>query len=109
METANITTTKTLKQAAREKIDAINTLLQAGTPYHHGFLGGSLGLLYYYYNAHKTLQSDKILESAETLLAQVFEDINETGRGFMGVSLSNGAAGFANGNSNGHYSPEHAH
>lgn len=95
METANISTERNLKETARQKIDAINNLLQANTAYHHGFLGGSLGLLYYYFNASKTLQSDSILEKAETLLAQVFEDINETGRGFRGVSLSNGAAGFA--------------
>ncbi|GAB2840308.1 glycoside hydrolase family protein [Ferruginibacter profundus] len=95
METETTTSAINLKDTARQKISAINNILQTNTAYHHGFLGGSLGLLYYYFNAHKVLQSPAILEKAEDLLAQVFEDINESGRGLIGASLSNGAAGFA--------------
>ncbi|NOT92170.1 lanthionine synthetase LanC family protein [Ferruginibacter sp.] len=95
METANTITAPNLKETARQKIAAINNLLQVSAAYHHGFLGGNLGLLYYYFNAHKVLQLATILEKAEALLAQVFEDINESGRGLIGASFSNGAAGFA--------------
>jgi lantibiotic biosynthesis protein len=83
------------KSEALEKIQAINEVLFTNSAYHHGFLGGTLGLLYYYFNAYKVLQSNMLLQKAEALLEQVFEDVNETGKGIIGASLSNGAAGFA--------------
>jgi lantibiotic biosynthesis protein len=85
----------TLKEKAHQKIEIINNVLNKHAAYHHGFLGGSLGLLYYYFNAYKALHTPDLLQKAEDLLAIVFEDINETGKGLAGVSLSNGAAGFA--------------
>jgi len=95
METATTLSATGLKETAAQKIRDINTILEVNTAYHHGFLGGNLGLLYYYFNAYKVLQSEALLEKAETLLAKVFEDINESGKGLIGASLCNGAAGFA--------------
>jgi lantibiotic biosynthesis protein len=83
------------KKLAEEKILLINNILAKNTSVHHGFLGGSLGLLYYYYHAYAVLQNDTILQEAETLLAKVFEDINDTGNGMNGSLFGNGAAGFA--------------
>jgi lantibiotic biosynthesis protein len=85
----------TEKKLAKEKILLINNILTKNTSVHHGFLGGSLGLLYYYYHAYTVLQNDKILQRAEALLAKVFEDINDTGNGMHGSLFGNGAAGFA--------------
>ncbi len=82
------------KKLAEEKILLINNILAKNTSVHHGFLGGSLGLLYYYYHAYTVLQNDTILKNAETLLAKVFEDINDTGNGMSGSLFGNGAAGF---------------
>jgi lantibiotic biosynthesis protein len=82
------------KKLAEEKILLINNILAKNTSVHHGFLGGSLGLLYYYYHAYTVLQNDTILQNAETLLAKVFEDINDTGNGMSGSLFGNGAAGF---------------
>jgi hypothetical protein len=41
------------KKLAEEKILLINNILAKNTSVHHGFLGGSLGLLYYYYRYRK--------------------------------------------------------
>jgi lantibiotic biosynthesis protein len=82
------------KKLAEEKILLINKILTKNTSLHHGFLGGSLGLLYYYYHAYSVLKNDKILQEAEALLAKVFEDINDTGNGMNGSLFGNGAAGF---------------
>jgi lantibiotic biosynthesis protein len=83
------------KKLAEEKILLINNILAKNTSVHHGFLGGSLGLLYYYYHAYAVLQNDAILQKAESLLAKVFEDINDTGNGINGSLFGNGAAGFS--------------
>jgi lantibiotic biosynthesis protein len=83
------------KKLAEEKILLINNILAKNTSVHHGFLGGSLGLLYYYYHSYTVLQNDTILQKAESLLAKVFEDINDTGNGMNGSLFGNGAAGFA--------------
>jgi lantibiotic biosynthesis protein len=82
------------KKLAEEKILLINNILAKNTSQHHGFLGGSLGLLYYYYHAYAVLQNDTILQKAESLLTKVFEDINDTGNGINGSLFGNGAAGF---------------
>lgn len=92
METV-INKVKTNRETALEKIQLINKLLLNNSTYHHGFLGGSMGLVYYYYNAYNVLQTSELLQKAEDILAQVFEDVNETGKGIMGASLCNGAAG----------------
>jgi lantibiotic biosynthesis protein len=85
----------TTRELAKEKILLINNILGKNAHIHHGFLGGSLGLLYYYYHAGKVLQNNAFTINAENLLAKVFEDINNTGKGMVGPLFGNGAAGFA--------------
>lgn len=85
----------TNKKLAQDKILLINKILAKNTSVHHGFLGGSLGLLYYYYHAGKVLQNNQLLTDAENLLVKVFEDINTTAAGMNGPLFGNGAAGFA--------------
>lgn len=85
----------TTRESAKEKILLINNILDKQSSIHHGFLGGSLGLLYYYYHASKVLQNKVLLINAENLLAKVFEDINSTAAGMNGPLFGNGAAGFA--------------
>jgi lantibiotic biosynthesis protein len=83
------------QEAAKQKIKKINEILFQSESYSNGLLGGKVGLLYYYYNASKTLNDNTLLHIAETLLHNVFEDINTGGGHLQGPLFSNGAAGFA--------------
>jgi lantibiotic biosynthesis protein len=51
-------------------------------------------LLYYYYHAAKVLNDKVLFEKAETLLYNVFEDVNNGTGLLQGPLLSGGAAGF---------------
>jgi lantibiotic biosynthesis protein len=82
------------KEEVRNKIEKINELLIQEETMFNGFLGGNLGLLYYYYHAAKVLNDKVLLEKAETLLYNVFEDINKGSGLLQGPLFSNGAAGF---------------
>jgi lantibiotic biosynthesis protein len=83
-----------MKELAREKIEKINDVLTAMPPLvFHGLFNGSLGLLYYYYHAGRALQNEALLQQAEEMLGQVFEDMNETEGGLIGAALSSGGAG----------------
>ncbi len=82
------------KDAAKYKLEKINKLLIHEAPSFSGFLGGSLGLLYYYYHAAKVLDDKSLFNKAETLLHNVFEGINKGNGLLQGPLFSNGAAGF---------------
>ncbi len=83
------------QEVAKQKIKKINEILIQSETYGNGLLGGSVGLLYYFYNASKVLNDNILLNSAETLLHNVFEDINNGGGHLQGPLFSNGATGFA--------------
>ena len=78
---------------AKEKLKIINELLLQSTPQSSGFLGGSLGLLFYYFNASKTLNDNILYNEAQQLLHNVFSDVNNGAGNLHGSFFSNGAAG----------------
>lgn len=79
---------------AQEKILKINTILAESQCVHHGLLGGSLGLLYYYYHAAKVLNDVSLNQKAEALLMEVFEDVNNNNKSnLIGSFYSSGGAG----------------
>jgi lantibiotic biosynthesis protein len=75
-----------------EKIYKINDQLNSATCYQHGLLGGTLGLLFYDYNAGRLLQEPSLGDKGLALLENVFDDVNTEG-GLVGAAYSNGAAG----------------
>jgi lantibiotic biosynthesis protein len=83
------------QEVAKQKIKKINEILIQSKTSSNGLLGGSVGLLYYFYNASKVLNDNALLNNAETLLYDVFEDINKGGGHLQGPLFSNGATGFA--------------
>lgn len=83
------------QEAAKQKIKKINEILIQSTPTSNGLLGGSVGLLYYFFNASKQLNDNVLFNNAETLLYNVFEDINKGGGHLQGPLFSNGATGLA--------------
>ncbi len=82
-----------LQESAKEQILKINNLLHHSTPYSSGFLGGSLGLLYYYFNASKTLNDNGLYNEAQQLLYNVFDEVNTGNGNLYGSYFSNGATG----------------
>lgn len=82
-----------MKEIVRDKITKINALLADASNRYHGFLGGSLGLLYYYYHASRAMHDNKLLAKAESLLEKVFEDMNKHHGGLIGPIFSSGGAG----------------
>lgn len=79
--------------APDKKLARINEVLAAAQPVHHGFLGGSLGLLYYYYYAGEALQDEALYDKADALLEQVFDNLNSDKGQLLGYTFSEGAAG----------------
>ncbi|WP_118951866.1 lanthionine synthetase LanC family protein [Taibaiella helva] len=75
------------------KLARINEVLSLVPPLHHGFLGGSLGLLYYYYYAGEALQDEALYDKADALLEQVFAHLNDDKGSLSGYAFSDGAAG----------------
>nr|WP_162903149.1 lanthionine synthetase LanC family protein [Taibaiella koreensis] len=75
------------------KLARINEVLAATQPLHHGFLGGTLGLLYYYYYAAEALQDESLYDKADVLIEQVFENLNNDSSLLSGYAFSDGAAG----------------
>jgi len=84
---------KTMSQIAQEKILKINKILAKSQCVHHGLLGGSLGLLYYYYHAAKVFNDGSLNQKAEALLIEVFDDINNNKGHLIGSLYSSGGAG----------------
>ena len=80
-------------ETIKEKVGKINKLLLRSETITHGFYGGSLGLLFYYFYAGKNLQDEKLTQKANELLEKVFEDMNENTGGLSGIALSSGGAG----------------
>lgn len=79
--------------ALDKKLARINEVLATAKPVHHGFLGGSLGLLYYYYYAAGALQDESLYDKADALLEQVFDNLNHDKGLLLGYTFSEGAAG----------------
>jgi hypothetical protein len=82
-----------MKEIVKDKIIRINDVLADMDYKYHGFLGGSLGLLYYYYHAARVMEDARLLTKAETMLEAVFEDMNENHGGLAGPVFSSGGAG----------------
>ena len=78
-----------------DKVHKINKLLATSEIITHGFYGGSLGLLFYYFSAGEKLADKNLTQKANQLLDKVFEDMNDNAGGLNGISLSNGGAGLA--------------
>ncbi len=78
----------------KDKIDRINGLIADVDYRYHGFLTGSLGLLYYYYHAGRVLNDKKLLARAGTMLEKVFDDMNGLDGCLLGAAYSEGGAGF---------------
>jgi hypothetical protein len=77
----------------REKITKINTVLAGNPCPTHGFTGGTLGLLYYYFHAGKVLGDGELTATADGLLEGIFNDLNHADGGLRGSFLSDGGAG----------------
>lgn len=84
------------KQEVLFQISKINERLAGSRCFHHGFLGGSLGLLFYYYNYHLTINCRNSRDIGRRMLEKVFDDINdENSHQLAGPFLCAGAAGFS--------------
>lgn len=80
---------------ARRQIDRINKALISNADRNDGFLGGKLGLSFYYYNAYKVFEERFFADNAKELLDEVFENFNSGKPALSGVTFSNGATGLA--------------
>lgn len=84
------------KQEVLNQISKINERLEQSRCVHNGFLGGSLGLLFYYYNYHLTINRRNSRDIGRRMLEKVFDDINnENSYQLAGPFLCAGAAGFS--------------
>ncbi len=84
-----------MKALALEKIHQINALLSDSSCMHNGLMGGTLGLVYYYFHLADILQDPALQEKAETMLATIFDELNGEDSRLHGAAYSSGASGLA--------------
>lgn len=82
-----------MKQIATKELRHIHQLIQSGHASNDGLLNGNLGLSYYYYNLYKATEKDEYRGMGESLLAAVFEKLNNGDPQIIGSSFGNGGAG----------------
>lgn len=79
----------------RYLISDINKKLLTSQCYNHSIFSGTLGLIYYYFNASILLKDNSLSQKGGELLVGVFDDLNNGTQKLMGSELSRGASGFA--------------
>lgn len=82
------------KQEVKSLIADINNKLFSSECYNHSIFSGTLGLIYYYYNASVLLNDSSLAKTAEDLLGNVFDDLNNGTQMLRGSEMSTGASGF---------------
>src|SRR5689334_12354642 len=82
-----------MRMIVQKQVDRIHQLLAPGERRNDSFLGGRLGLCFYYYHGYKVLEEKRLAERADELLGEVFENINSGNPRLAGSALSSGGAG----------------
>jgi lantibiotic modifying enzyme len=82
-----------MRQIAQNQLDKLNVILDSSTSRNDSFIGGQLGLIYYYFHLYKVTDDISYKVKVEDLLAKVFSNINSGCPQLIGTSFSAGGAG----------------
>jgi len=82
-----------MRLIVQKQVEKIHQVLASGEGRNDGFLGGRLGLCFYYYHGYKVLEEKPLADRAGRLLDEVFDNLNSGNPRLAGSALSNGGAG----------------
>ena len=82
-----------MRQIARNQLHKLNEVLDGTTGTNDSFIGGELGLIYYYFNLYKVTEEPGYKIKVEDLLAKVFTNIDSGYPQLIGTSFNAGGAG----------------
>jgi lantibiotic modifying enzyme len=82
-----------MRQIVQSQLNRVNSILDSATSRNDSFVGGQLGLLYYYYQIYKAEGNQDYRLKAEKMLENVFSNINSGYPRLVGTSFNAGGAG----------------
>jgi lantibiotic biosynthesis protein len=82
-----------MQQIVQRQLNQIHDIIANASGKHNTFLSGRLGVIFYYYHAYKATEDNSFNAKTESLLKQVFDDLNSANPGLIGTALSMGGAG----------------
>lgn len=85
--------TESMNQLVERYWEKIHQKITTANLEFDGFLGGNLGLVWYYYHLWKTTRIKEYSWKAQQMVEQIFENMNSEPK-LIGASFGNGAAGF---------------
>jgi lantibiotic biosynthesis protein len=78
---------------AEKQLHRIHNILKCRTSKNDAFLGGQLGLVFYYYHLYKVTEDKEYGDSAKEMLRQIFNNLNSGAHRLAGSAFSSGGAG----------------
>lgn len=82
-----------MSKLINHQLENINNILSSNDSVQNSFLGGSLGILFYYFHLYNVTGDTAIFKKAESLIENVFEDVNNGDPKLLGTLFSSGGAG----------------
>lgn len=82
-----------MRQIARNQLNKLNDVLETATGANDSFIGGELGLIYYYFQLYKVTEELRYKIKVEEGLAKIFANINSGYPQLIGTSFNAGGAG----------------
>jgi len=80
-------------QIVQHQINRLNEIIDGSAGGNDSFIGGQLGLTYYYYQLYKATGDPDYRQRMEDLVVQIFANINSGCPQLIGTSFSGGGAG----------------
>jgi lantibiotic biosynthesis protein len=82
-----------MRQIAQRQLDRVNGILASNISRNDSFLGGKLGLLFYYFHLYKVTEKPEFSIKGTELLENVLKNVNASPPQLIGPAFSSGGAG----------------
>ncbi len=84
-----------MRQIALNQLASIHEHISGSQPKNDSFIGGALGLAFYYYHSYKVFEQNTLGDRAQELIEEIFANIDSGSARLAGPAFSNGGAGLA--------------
>jgi lantibiotic modifying enzyme len=84
-----------MRQIALKQLARIQEHISGSQPKNDSFIGGALGLAFYYYHSYKVFEENRLGDRAQELIEEIFANIDSGSARLAGPAFSNGGAGLA--------------
>lgn len=84
---------RNMEQITTKELDKIHRILAGGKGENDTLLGGNLGVAFYYFQLYKVTEDAEYLDKGNSLLEEIFSNLNNGMPGLIGPAFSSGGAG----------------